>query len=52
MRGVPGYGDTLGRYLVDKGASSSIRNRSGMVGARTDMPYCSYYSQDQTIGAV
>eukprot|EP00904_Undaria_pinnatifida_P012818 jgi/Undpi1/8667/HiC_scaffold_25.g11132.m1 len=26
-----GYGNTLGRYLVDKGASASIRNRTGMV---------------------
>lgn len=27
-----GYGGTLGRYLMDKGADSSIRNRSGLVG--------------------
>ena len=26
-----GYGGTLGRYLMEKGADSSIRNRSGMV---------------------
>lgn len=27
-----GYGDTLGQYLMDKGADSSIRNNNGMVG--------------------
>lgn len=26
-----GYGGTLGRYLMDKGADSSIRNHSGLV---------------------
>ncbi|CAM9307290.1 unnamed protein product, partial [Ectocarpus fasciculatus] len=26
-----GYGSTLGRYLMDKGADSSIRNRNGLV---------------------
>ncbi len=28
-----GYGETLGRYLMEKGADSSIRNRSGLVSA-------------------